>query len=104
MPDFQLSIWKQSCDQLASVIDKFSQTLLSNLQRFRELGDKSGAAMIKSSCVNCLAHLGALYEALGAESESFCDSTLERLSELAEDMGMEEYTRLDLLLGPRVIL
>ena len=60
--------------------------------------------MIRSSCVNCLAHLAVLYEALGAESESLCDSTLERLSELAGDMGTEEYTRLDLLLGVRVIL
>ena len=104
MLDVQLGIWKQSCDQLASVIDKFSRSLLSNLQRFQELGDKSGVAMIRSSCVNCLAHLAVLYEALGAESQSLCDSTLERLSELAGDMGTEEYTRLDLLLGVRVIL
>ena len=60
--------------------------------------------MVRSSCVNCLAHLAVLYEALGAESESLCDLTLERLSELTGEMGTEEYTRLDLLLGVRVIL
>ena len=31
--------------------------------------------------------------------ENLCDSTLERLGALAQDMYMEEYTRLDLLLG-----
>lgn len=101
---FQFDIWKKSCDQLASVMGECSQTLLLNLQRFQELGDKSGAATIRSSCVNCLAHLAVLYQVLGPESESLCDSTLERLSELAGDMRTEEYTRLDLLLGVRVIL
>ena len=66
--------------------------------------------MIRSSCVNCLAHLAALCEALGqterirTELEALCDSTLERLCELARDMSMEEYTRLDLLLGVRLVL
>ena len=60
--------------------------------------------MVRSSCVNCLAHLAVLSEALGPESESLCDLTLERLSELTGEMGTEEYTRLDLLLGVRVIL
>ena len=107
---FQLGIWKQSCDQLVSVINKCSQNLLLNLQRFQELGDKSGAAMVRSSCVNCLAHLAVLYETLSQtehpheRSESLCDLTLKRLSKLTKDMRTEEYTRLDLLLGVRVIL
>ena len=88
-----------------TLLDTYSQTLLSNLRRFQELGDNSGAGMIRSSCVDCLAHLAALCQALcNAEPtpqtkfESLCYSTLERLGELAQDMCMEEYTRLDLLL------
>ena len=94
-----------------ALLDHYSQTLLSNLRRFLELGDKSGAGVIRSSCVNCLAHLAVLCVALGqdeagpqAELENLCDSTLERLGELAQDMRVEEYTRLDLLLGVRAIL
>jgi hypothetical protein len=89
-------------------LDNYSQTLLLNLRRFQKLGDKSGAAMIGSSCVDCLAHLAVLCEVLGkiepapqTELDTLCDSTLERLGKLAGDMYMEEYTRLDLLLGVR---
>jgi len=93
------------------ILDDYSRTLLSNLQKFRELGDNSGAGAIRSSCVNCLAHLAALYEVLyrleptpRTELETVCDSALEWLSELSEGMQEEEYTRLDLLLGVRTIL
>jgi hypothetical protein len=92
-------------------LDNYSQTLLSNLRRFQELGDQSGAAMIRGSCVECLAHLAVLCEALSkvgpapqTELDTLCDSTLERLGELAGDMYMEEYTHLDLLLGVRAIM
>ena len=61
--------------------------------------------MIRSSCVNCLAHLAVLCQALDdaepapqTRLDALCDSTLERLGELAQRMCMEEYTRLDLLL------
>jgi len=37
------------------------------------------------------------------ELDTLCDSTLERLGELTESMRMEEYTRLDLLLGVCII-
>jgi len=103
-------MWMQSCDQLVLLLENHSQTLLFNLQRFQELGDKSGAGVIRSSCVNCLAHLAALCEALGqiegtrTQFDTLCDSSLERLCELARDMHMEEYTRLDLLLGVRATL
>lgn len=95
---------------MAYLLDKYCQILLSNLQRFRELGDKSGAAVIRSSCINCLAHLAAVCEALcrtehvRAQFEALCDVALERLCELTRDMSMEEYTRLDLLLGVRFVL
>jgi hypothetical protein len=93
-----------------SLLDSHSQTLLFNLRRFQELGDKSGAGIIRSSCVNCLAHLAVLCDALGrieptrTQLDALCDSSLERLSELARDTHTEEYTRLDLLLGVRAIL
>lgn len=94
-----------------TLLDDYSQTLLSNLQRFQELGDTNGAGMIRASCVNCLAHLAVLCEALSKNEptpqmrpDTLRDSTLERLGALAQDMRMEEYTRLDLLLGVRAIL
>ena len=106
-----LGIWRQSCDQLVALLDDYSRALLFNLQRFHGLGDKSGSGMIRSSCVNCFAHLAVFCEALGqikhtpqVELNALCDSALERLGELTQDMRMEEYTRLDLLLGVRVTL
>jgi hypothetical protein len=109
--EIQFSIWRQSCDQLVTHLVDYSQTLLFNLRRFQELGDKGGAGMIRGSCVNCLAHLAVLCEAIGKiepapqiELDILCDSTLERLGELTRNMCMEEYTRLDLLLGVRAIL
>lgn len=94
-----------------TLLDNYSRTLLSNLRRFQDLGDKSGAGVIRSSCVDCFAHLAVLYEALSeagytpqAELDNLCDSTLERLGELGQGMCMEEYTRLDLLLGVRTSL
>ena len=85
-------------------LDSYSQTLLFNLQRFQEIGSKSSAGIIRGSCVNCFAHLAALCETLHRMEparrglDTLCDSALERLSELANDMHAEEYTRLDLLL------
>ena len=91
-------------------LDGYSQTLLSNLQRFQELGDKSGAGVIRSSCIDCLAHLAVLCETLHQmepvqrELDILCESALEKLSELTQGMRTEEYTRLDLMLGVCAIL
>jgi len=67
--------------------------------------------VIKNNCVNCLAHLAALCDALDeieaaprTEPGALCDLTMGRLGELAEDTFMEEYTRLNLLLGVRLTL
>ena len=93
-----------------SLLDNHSQTLLFNLQRFQELGDKNGAGTIRSSCVSCFAHLAVLCEVLGrveptrTQLDTLCDLSLERLCELTRDTHMEEYTHLDLLLGVRAIL
>ena len=93
-----------------ALLDSYSRTLLFNLRRFQELGDKSGAGVIRSSCINCLAHLAVLCEVLSGvghtqmELDIICDLALERLGELSQEMRMEEYTRLDLLLGVRTTL
>lgn len=106
-----LHMWRQSCGQLVAVLDNHSHSLLSNLLRFQELGDNGGAGMIRSCCVISFAHLALLCEVFcgfgpagQTAVEILCDSALERLSELSEDMRTEEYTRLDLLLGVRVTL
>jgi len=104
-------MWRESCGELVNLLDDCSKNLLSNLRRFQELGDTSGAGMIRVSCVNCLAHLAVLCEALGkiepaarVRLDPLCDLALERLSALARDVRMEEYTRLDLLLGVRSVV
>lgn len=88
------------------LLDNYSQDLQSNLRRFKALGDKNGAEMIRSCCINCLSHLAVLCGVLGdidsvprAGVEALCDSTLERLGELAEEVCMQEFTRHDVLLG-----
>ena len=92
------------------LLGDYSQTLLSNLRRFEEFGDTGGAGVIRASCVNCLAHLAVLCETLSkieptpqTELDTLCDSTLERLGALAQDMCVEEYTLLDQLLRVRVL-
>ena len=82
--------------------------LLCNLRRFIEFGDNIGAEIIWSSCITCLAHLSALCELIGrteptagVAANGLCDSNLEKLGHLTEDMRVEECTYLDLLLGVR---
>ena len=95
---------RQSFEQQVALMDEYSQELLSILRRFEELGDKGGAEMIRICCINCFAHLAVLCGVIGdikpeAGVDALCDSSLERLGELARDMCMEEYTRHDVLLG-----
>lgn len=100
--------WRRSCDQLVALLDEYSDTLLRNLREFVEIGDESGAEIIWSSCITCLAHLTALCELAGRMESTvslrmngLCDCNLEKLGHLTEDMRSEEYTHLDLLLGVR---
>ena len=86
-------------------LDEYSQTLLTNLQGFQKLGNVNGAGMIRASCVDCLAHLIVLCETLRKveptlqmKLDNLCDSTLEWLGALDQDMCMGEYIHLDLLL------
>lgn len=81
--------------------------LLRNLRAFVEIGDDSGAEMIWSSCITCLAYLTALCELVDrtepttSPMNALCDTNLEKLGHLTEDTRSEEYTYLDLLLGVR---
>ena len=101
-----MGTWIQSCDQLVAQLGDYSRDLLFNLLRFQELGDKSGTEMIRACCINCFAHLAFLCETLRKVDpapqvgvEAICNSSLERLGELAQNVCKEEYTRHDLLLG-----
>jgi hypothetical protein len=86
----------------------FSLNLLSNVKRFRELGDKEGADVISSCCIACLANLAIIYEIIcridpfsGSKSYILCDSALQRLGMLTSELRLDEYSHLDLLLGVR---
>lgn len=104
----QLEFWKRSCYNLVADLDLYSQTLLSNLRRFQELGG-SGSEVIRNWSINCLAHLAVLCETLSRmgppwqKLEALCDSSLNRLGGLTQGMLTEEYFRLDLLLGVRAL-
>jgi hypothetical protein len=81
------------------------------MKGFRELGDKSGADVIGSNCIACLAHLAIFYEAVcrtdpvgRSELYNLCDSALQRLGTLTSELHFNEYTYLDLLLGVRPFL
>ena len=107
-PGIKLGSWRRSCDQILASLEEFSQKLLSNIKRFREHGDKSGADVISSSCIACLAHLAVLYEVVcrtdpvAKEMHNLCDVALQRLGMLTSELRFEEYTYLDLLLGVRL--
>jgi len=104
-PDYRLGLWRQSCNRILASLEEFSQNLLDNIKTFREHGDESGASVIGSSCIACLAHLAVLYEVAGRmdpmarETYNLCDSALQRLGKLTSDLRFDEYTYLDLLLG-----
>lgn len=100
--------WKQSCDQLIVLLEGCSEDLLHNLRAFIEIEDNSGAEIIWNSCITCLAYLAVLCEFVGRTEptdgpamNAICDSSLEKLGRLTEDIRSEEYTHFDLLLGVR---
>jgi len=100
--------WEQMCDGLVTRLDKYSDTLLQNMRTFLQVGDTQGAEIIQSNCVGCLAHLAVLYDLISCSEpnskprmDTICDSSLERLSHLTQEMSIEEYTYFDLLLKVR---
>ena len=72
------------------------------------IGDNHGAEIIRSSCVSCLAHLAVLCDFVsrrepspGPQTNATCDSSLERLGRLTQEMKFDEYTYFDVLLRVR---
>ena len=100
--------WKQLCDQLVIRLDEYSDALLRNMRDFLEIEDTHGAEIIQNSCVGCLTHLAMLCDLIGrvepsskSRTAAICDSSLERLGRLTQQINRNEYTYLDLLLGVR---
>ena len=107
----RLGFWRQSCDQISGFLEDFSKDLFENSRTFREQGNESGAELICSSCITCLAHLAILYDVVcrkdpvaGSEMYELCDSALQRLGMITSEHHFDEYTYLDLLLEVRWFL
>jgi hypothetical protein len=102
------SQWKEICDELVTRLDRYSNVLLRNIRAFTEAGDNYGAEIIQGSCIPCLAYLAALCGFAsrlepnsGLQVHVICDSSLERLGRLTQEMKFDEYTYLDVLLRVR---
>ena len=100
--------WKQICGELVTRLDEYSDALLWNIRSFQQIGDNQGAEIIQSSCVGCLAHLAVLCDLVSRsepnfdpEMDAICDSSLERLGRLTQEMKFERYSYFDLLLRVR---
>ena len=100
--------WKQLCEELVARLDEYSDTLLRDVQLFKQIGDTQGAEIIQSSCIGCLAHLAVLCDLAGhlepnskPQMDAVCDSALERLGHLTQEMMFDEYTYFDLLVRVR---
>ena len=90
-------------------LEELSQKLLDDIKMFRRDGNTSGADVVSSSCIACLAHLAVLYKVISrndpfaeVKMDSLCDSTLQKLGTLTSELHLDEYTYLDLLLGVRL--
>ena len=100
--------WKWICDKLVARLDEYSDALLRSVREFLQIGDIQGAEIIQSSCVGCLTHLAVLCDFVGGlepnskpRMDAVCDSSLERLGHLTQEMSFEGYTTFDLLLRVR---
>ena len=90
--------------QLTLSLDKISNVLLGNLQRFTEVGDSSGVETIWTCCVTCLGHLAALSHLVGQREPTLrgsmndlCDLTLAKLGDLSREVPVEVYSYFDVL-------
>ena len=111
----RLDVWdaneRQESHQLAFALEKFSSALTGNLERFIEVGDSSGAGMIWTCCVTCLAHLAALCHLISQTEPSsrdsmgdLCDLALDKLGNVSHEVQIEEYSRFDVLTGVRILV
>ena len=99
---------KEICAELMTRLDQYSNDLLRNIRMFVEIGDNHGAEIIQSSCITCLAYLAVLCDFVnrlepnsGHQTNVICDSSLERLGRLTQEMDFDEYTYLDVMLRVR---
>ena len=99
---------KQICHELMSRLDEYSDALLRNMRIVLQIDDRQGAEIIQGSCVSCLAHLAVLCDLIGRlepnskpQVDAVCDSSLERLGRLTQEMCFDQYTCFDLLLMVR---
>ena len=97
--------------RLILAMDKFSNVLMGNLQRFTEAGDSSGAETIWTCCVTCLGHLAALSHlvsqrepTLRSPMDGLCDLTLAKLGDLSHEVPVEEYSYFDVLTEVRTLV
>ena len=102
---------RESCHQLVFALNKFSNTLIEDLQRFIGLKDSDGVGTIWTCCVICLAHLAALSHLLSQMEPTLrgsmgglCDLTLGKLGNLSYEVHIEEYSHFDILTGVRVLV
>ena len=86
-------------------LDEYSDTLLRNMRNFLQIEDRQGSEIIQRSCIGCLAHLAVLCDLIGRlepnskpQVDAVCDSSLERLGRLTQELCFDEYTYSDLLL------
>lgn len=100
---------QNSCLHLVHALDTFSRDIMRNLQWFIGIQDTSGADMIWTCCVICLAHLAALCHrmsqtdpACSVSMNALCDLTLAKLGNLSLEIYIEKYSRFDVLTGVRV--
>ena len=91
-------------------LDRFSNDLMGNLERFITVEDSSGVGTIWTCCIICLAHLAALCHfisqmepASSGYMDDLYDLTLDKLGNLSLEVHIEEYTRFDVLTGVRIL-
>ena len=84
---------------------------MGNLQRFVEIGDRSGVEIIWTCCVTCLGHLTALSHlisqrepTLRSSMNGLCDLTLNKLGALSREVHVEVHSYFDVLTGVRIFV
>ena len=100
----------EKINQLALVLDRFSDSLMENLQQFIEIQDSSGVETIWTCCVTCLGHLAALCHfishavpTLRGSMDDLCNLALDRLTSLSHEVRIEEYSYFDVLTEVRIL-
>ena len=99
----------QSRHCLVLTLDRFSNILIGNLQRFVEIGDRSGIETIWTCCVTCLGHLTALSHLLSQRvprnsMDDLCDLTSAKLGDLSREVHIEVYSHFDVLTEVRILV